>query len=131
MCGICGVFDRSVNPLTSCLEPDEPQSFVTEAPTETVDSLIRRSDLRTADLSIIDIEGALAAHWKRGRNASSVVFNGEIYNFVELRKELESAGHRFHDPIGHRGDRPCLRAMGRRLCQALQWNVRLRDLGRA
>ena len=45
-------------------------------------------------LSIIDIEGGkqpmLTADGK-----SAVTFNGEIFNHVELRSELESLGHRF------------------------------------
>ena len=35
-----------------------------------------------------------------------VVFNGEIYNFMEIRSELERAGHRFRTRHGHRSDRP-------------------------
>ncbi len=45
-------------------------------------------------LSIIDIQGG--AQPMAAKNGTlQIVFNGEIYNFLELRKELESLGHRF------------------------------------
>ncbi|HJU55084.1 MAG TPA: hypothetical protein VJ715_10945, partial [Pyrinomonadaceae bacterium] len=45
-------------------------------------------------LSIIDLAGG---HQPMSgcAAASSIVFNGEIYNFKELRESLERAGHRF------------------------------------
>jgi len=46
-------------------------------------------------LSIIDVAtGHQPIHNETGR--ISVVFNGEIYNFRELRQELEAGGHRFY-----------------------------------
>jgi asparagine synthase (glutamine-hydrolysing) len=45
-------------------------------------------------LAIIDVEGG-AQPIGNGDGRLQVVFNGEIYNFVELRDELETAGHRF------------------------------------
>jgi asparagine synthase (glutamine-hydrolysing) len=45
-------------------------------------------------LSIIDVEGG-AQPIGNETGALQVVFNGEIYNFVELRLELESLGHQF------------------------------------
>lgn len=45
-------------------------------------------------LSIIDVEGG-SQPIPNEDGTLQVVFNGEIYNFVELRKELESKGHRF------------------------------------
>ncbi|MBL0924755.1 MAG: asparagine synthase (glutamine-hydrolyzing), partial [Sphingomonadaceae bacterium] len=46
-------------------------------------------------LSIIDLEGgAQPMHSDDG--ALTLSFNGEIYNFRELRAELEAAGHAFH-----------------------------------
>ena len=46
-------------------------------------------------LSIIDLSPA--GHQPMGNEDGSVwvVFNGEIYNFLELRRDLERAGHRF------------------------------------
>ena len=45
-------------------------------------------------LSIIDIEGGAQPMWD-SRGEVGVIFNGEIYNHLALRRELEAAGHRF------------------------------------
>jgi len=45
-------------------------------------------------LSIIDVDGG-AQPIGNEDGSLQIVFNGEIYNFVELRKELEAGGHRF------------------------------------
>jgi len=45
-------------------------------------------------LSIIDIEGGAQPMCNAERSVA-LVYNGEIYNFPELKKELESLGHSF------------------------------------
>lgn len=47
-------------------------------------------------LSILDLSEAGAQPMSSEDSGVTVVFNGEIYNFMELRKELETLGHRFH-----------------------------------
>jgi len=95
MCGICGQFNfgdqAPVNPqdlqqMTSCL--------VHRGPDEEGHYLSGSLGLGFRRLSIIDLEGG---HQPMSDVDQSVwvVFNGEIYNFRELRKELESHGHRF------------------------------------
>lgn len=45
-------------------------------------------------LSIIDLPGGHQPIWNEARNVA-VVFNGELYNYRELRERLHLAGHRF------------------------------------
>ena len=80
-------------------------------------------------LSIIDLAGGRQPI----HNETStiwVVFNGEIYNYRELRRELESLGHRFYTSQRHRVDRPRLRAVGRGRLPPAARHVRHRAVGR-
>src|SRR5438045_6273701 len=45
-------------------------------------------------LAIIDVAGGDQPIYNEDRSVC-VVFNGEIYNFLDLRQELERRGHRF------------------------------------
>jgi asparagine synthase (glutamine-hydrolysing) len=45
-------------------------------------------------LSIVDLEGGSQPMWDAA-DEIAVVYNGEIYNHLELRRTLEAAGHRF------------------------------------
>ena len=51
--------------------------------------------LAHARLSIIDLSGGSQPIHNEDRTVW-VVFNGEIFNYIELRAELEKAGHRFY-----------------------------------
>ena len=51
--------------------------------------------LAHARLSIIDIAGGAQPIHNEDRSVW-VVFNGEIFNYVELRRDLEARGHRFY-----------------------------------
>lgn len=46
-------------------------------------------------LAIIDLEERAAEPMQSGDGHRFMVFNGEIYNYIELRRELEAAGVRF------------------------------------
>ena len=45
--------------------------------------------------------------------ALAITFNGEIYNFLELRAELEARGHTLPHRTRHRGHPPPLQRVGR------------------
>jgi asparagine synthase (glutamine-hydrolysing) len=97
MCGICGEYNFSgrgktglakITKMARLLEhrgPDQ-QGFYVSADSQT--------GLGHRRLNIIDLStGNQPMKNEDGRVV--IVFNGEIYNFLELRAELESKGHRF------------------------------------
>jgi asparagine synthase (glutamine-hydrolysing) len=45
-------------------------------------------------LSIIDLQGGQQPIWNEARDVA-VIFNGELYNYKELRDQLAKAGHKF------------------------------------
>ena len=95
MCGICGAFNLELHPLGS---PDLTRLMSSRIEHRGPDSYGRFSrsglalDIRR--LSIIDIETGDQPLSNESGEVTLVV-NGEIYNYRELRKELVSRGHNF------------------------------------
>ncbi len=92
MCGICGFAgagtDRDLAAMAARLArrgPDGQGTFLDPK---------RRVFLGHRRLSIIDLEGGAQPMATRDGRLC-VVFNGEIYNHLELRRELEAHGHVF------------------------------------
>ena len=95
MCGIVGFVNsnsRAANReilerMNACIVhrgPDEDGFYVNE----NVALAMRR-------LAIIDLKGGQQPIFNENKS-SVIVFNGEIYNFQEVKKDLESRGHQFY-----------------------------------
>lgn len=92
MCGIAGFVGKGsrtdIEAMTCALShrgPDGDGYYVDET---------RAVHLGHRRLAVRDLEGGAQPMWDSA-DTIGVVFNGEIYNFLELRAELEAAGHIF------------------------------------
>ncbi len=95
MCGICGIFRPDNGPI-------DPQRV-----TRMRDAMTRRGPddsglacgpgfaLGHRRLSIIDLSPAGHQPMENEDGSVIITFNGEIYNFADLRPSLVEAGHRF------------------------------------
>lgn len=102
MCGICGIIgareqkEEIIEKMMDKIRhrgPDDKGSYVRG-----------KAALGFRRLSIIDLESG-AQPMQNETNDIVVVFNGEIYNYEALRKELISKGHVFRT---HNSDTECL-----------------------
>jgi len=94
MCGICGIVERPgerpdaevlgrLNARLWHRGPDDGGAWIDGS-----------AGLAMRRLAIIDLAGGHQPMFNEDGNVA-VVFNGEIYNYLELRQILENAGHRF------------------------------------
>ena len=106
MCGICGIYQKNsnkeelkqailkMNQSQSCRGPDDEGIFQSA-------SIV----LGHRRLSIIDLSkaGHQPMIWQNQHQSAkisinqrlTITYNGEIYNFLELKKELEKKGYKF------------------------------------
>ena len=100
MCGIAAVFHyskpaaadpgpdvRRMCDRMSCRGPDATGEWVSD------DGRVALGHRR---LSIIDLSDRASQPMKDPKSALAITFNGEIYNYRELRRDLELKGHSFH-----------------------------------
>ena len=96
MCGIAGKIyhdrERAVEAETLAAMA---QSLWHRGPDDDGSYLDGNAGLAMRRLAIIDVEGGRQPIHNEDRTVWTV-FNGEIYNFMELRRELEARGHRFY-----------------------------------
>lgn len=94
MCGIAGIFDFSAAAADRGLLERMTSTLGHRGPDGVGYLLHDEIGLGHRRLSIIDVEGG-AQPVGNEDDTVQVVFNGEIYNFVELREELRELGHAF------------------------------------
>lgn len=95
MCGITGLFNYTKSdPVDQELVRRMARTIIHRGPDDEGYYFSGPLGFGFRRLSIIDLSGG---HQPMSDQAESVwvVFNGEIYNYLELRKELEQHGHQF------------------------------------
>jgi asparagine synthase (glutamine-hydrolysing) len=102
MCGIAGIFSlpggkpverRELASMIGTLQHRGPDGFGYFANEDSGDGAT--CGLAHARLAIIDLSSGDQPIHNEDRTVW-VVFNGEIFNYLELRRELEARGHRFY-----------------------------------
>lgn len=91
MCGISGIF--SSNPTSQALVRSSIDAISHRGPDEEGYFQGDRCTLGMCRLSIIDVASGHQPNFNKDKSIVSV-FNGEIYNFVELRKHLQRKGYK-------------------------------------
>ena len=97
MCGICGIA-RSEGTVDVELVGSMSESLRHRGPDDhgLWSSPDRRVGLGHRRLSIIDLSAAGRQPMQDASGRLHISFNGEIYNYIELREELARLGHAFH-----------------------------------
>jgi asparagine synthase (glutamine-hydrolysing) len=95
VCGIVGVVDLQGRAVDAAWIDAMNESILHRGPDDSGTHVRGRVGLGMRRLSIIDVAGGHQPVYNEDRSICAV-FNGEIYNYRELREELELAGHRFY-----------------------------------
>lgn len=99
MCGLAGILDRARDGDGAQPQRAELAAMISRLQHRGPDGYGFFSDgaigLAHARLSIIDIAGGNQPVFNEDKTVCTV-FNGEIFNYIELRRELEARGHRFY-----------------------------------
>jgi asparagine synthase (glutamine-hydrolysing) len=95
MCGICGFCSSDEKPVDLNILKKMTRTLQHRGPDDEGHYTGEGVALGHRRLSIIDLDTGKQPIHNEDKTVY-VVFNGEIYNFPELKKELEKKGHRFY-----------------------------------
>jgi len=95
MCGICGQFNFSGKPVSQSTVEAMMVTIRHRGPDSAGHFVRGPVGLGHLRLSIIDLSEAGSQPMSASNGAFWIVFNGEIYNYAELKRELEQRGESF------------------------------------
>lgn len=95
MCGLIAIFDRSGAPIDARLLRRMSDAILHRGPDDRGEAGLDggRVHLASRRLAIIDL--STAGHMPMSAGDVTLAYNGETYNFAELRAQLENLGHVF------------------------------------
>ena len=95
MCGITGIINKNNNPVDKLLTKKINNLISHRGPDD--EGFYFRDNFAFGHkrLSILDLsqDGHQPMHYK---NRYTITYNGEVYNYIELKNELEKEGYSFH-----------------------------------
>jgi len=94
MCGIAGILNLHEGPVSEPVLRRMVSMVRHRGPDDTGILMDGPAGLGHTRLSIIDIAGG-SQPMQSEDGSLAIVFNGEIFNYVELREDLEGMGHKF------------------------------------
>jgi len=95
MCGICGIIYKDPErPVDKQVLMNMSSKIAHRGPDEEGYFIQKNIGMAIRRLSIIDIEGGRQPIYNEDTSVVTV-YNGEIYNYLEIKKKLEARGHKF------------------------------------
>ena len=96
MCGIAGIISLNNSKIDPIVVENVKRSLEHRGPDHSSHKFINDSTcLIHTRLSIIDLNDRSNQPFQSNDQRYTIIFNGEIYNYKELRKELETNGYKF------------------------------------
>lgn len=96
MCGIAGIYNTDGEPPDDRVLARMSSTIAHRGPDGERFHVDGGLGLAHRHLRIIDLSDAAMQPMTNEDRTIWLIFNGEIYNYVELRPDLEARGHRFH-----------------------------------
>lgn len=95
MCGICGIFHSDNQPADQDVLREMTQSLAHRGPDNQGLHIDNNIGLGHRRLSILDLSAQGDQPMSAENGRFQIVYNGELYNYLELKKELQGLGHQF------------------------------------
>lgn len=92
MCGIVGIINKNLEPVNLNILKEMAETIKHRGPDDEGSFVDNNVGLFHKRLSIIDLE---MGHQPMSSGNTTIVYNGEIYNYIELRNDLQKKGFEF------------------------------------